>query len=421
VRALASTFLARLFGAGAVIALGAAAARWFGRAPRGTLEVLIDLRLGVHALGSMGLPAATTWAVARDPSASVPAARNALGAGLLLGAVAAVVLAVGVLLVPDRFEPVGVPWALAFVAASPAVLATLLAGGVLLGAGRVGAWNSLTVVNRGLLLVTIAVAALPPLRHVGTLMAGLVVAELATLALAWRYLGELGPGAATPGLDRGLLASWRTYGRRAWTHGALAWAFVRADVLLLLALPGPAETGSFAAGALAREVILFMPWIAGMLLLPRVAAKEAGRGPGAPLVGVHVAWVTLTAAALLLVFAREFVVFVHGPQFGDAAATTRVLVVAGLVLGLGNLCLQSLLGRGAPRVVVVAPAVALAVSVAGNLVAIPRAGALGAAWVALGSAAVLFAIAGTALRRLTRAGAAAPAGAAAGAAPPKAG
>ena len=46
---------------------------------------------------------------------------------------------------------------------------------------------------------------------------------------------------------------------------------------------------------------------------------------------------------------------------------------------------------------VLAPASALVVSLAGNLVFIPRAGAVGTAWVALASAAVNFTISGAAV------------------------
>jgi len=280
------------------------------------------------------------------------------------------------------------------------MLATLLAGCVLLGADRVREWNALTVVNRGLLLVALALSFVPALARVDVVMAGLVVAEWATLAYAWRALARLGPGAASPRLDRELLARLRGYGRVAWAHGALSWAVVRADVLLLFLLADAREAGTFGVAAIAREVVLFAPWIAGMLLFPRVAARDAGRGERGRVMPKAAAIATGLAAIGLVVFAGSFTTLVHTSRYADAATATRVLVVSGILFGLGNLVLQYLLGRGAPRATAIAPAAGLLVSIAGNLFAIPRYGAVGAAWVAVASAAVLLAIAAYAARRL---------------------
>ena len=184
-------------------------------------------------------------------------------------------------------------------------------------------------------------------------------------------------------------------------NGVLAFALLNLDTILLGSWRGTAEAGQYAAAGVARDMVLFLPWMAGMLFLPKVAgaARASARPRALGPVGVGV---TLSAAALLFVFAKEFVVLVHGPAFEPAAPVTRVLVPAALLAGAGNLCLQYLLGRGAPRAVVAAPAAALVVSLAGNAWAIPAHGALGTAWVALAAAAVLLAVSGTAAARLAR-------------------
>jgi O-antigen/teichoic acid export membrane protein len=398
VRALATTSAARLFGAAAGIALGAATGRLFGPAARGAVELLIVLRLGVHAFASLGVQTAATYTVAREPDTFRPAASSAMGLGLGLGAVAGVLLVAAIVAFPDLTAPLPLLAVCLYFAASPAVLATLLEGGVLLGAGRVGAWNLLTVVNRGLMCVALGLAFLPPLRSPWTLVLGLAAGELATFAYVAVVLSRA--GALSARVSRPLVRRLSRYGRAAWLQGILAFALLRVDVVMLSAMRGSHEAGIYAAGGLAREFVLWLPWVAGMLFLPKVAGARAGERPKA--MGPVSIGIVLTASTLLLVFARGFVTLLHGEAFADSAGPARVLVVSALLASVANLCLQYLLGRGAPRAVWLAPAAALVVSVVGNLLVIPGQGALGVAWVSTASQALLLAVAGASAWRLSK-------------------
>jgi O-antigen/teichoic acid export membrane protein len=398
VRALATTSAARIFGAAAVIALGAATGQIFGPAARGAIEILIVLRLGVHAVASLGIQTAATYTVAREPATFRPAASSALGLGLALAAAAGVLLCAVAVFFPALTSPLPLPAACLFFAVSPAILATLLEGGVFLGAGRVNTWNALTLVNRGLLCVALGLAFFPPLQSLWTIVLGLVLAELATFCYVLWTLSRA--GALSARVSRPLVAQLSRYGRSAWLQGVLAFALLRTDVVMLSAGRGSHEAGIYAAGGLTREFVLWLPWVAGMLFFQRVAGARAGERPKA--MGPISISMILTQSTLVFIFSRELVTFVHGPQFEDAVGPARVLVVAALIASTGNLCLQYLLGRGAPRAVWLAPAAALAVSIAGNLLVIPAYGALGVAWVSVASQALLLAIAGLAAVRLSR-------------------
>jgi len=406
VRPLPITFLARQFGAWSVIALGAVTGKVLGPAARGVVETLVVLRLGMHAVSTLGVPTAATYAVARDPTLFRPAARTALALGLGLGIATSIVLAVAVIVAPGWLAPVPPGFALLFAASAPAILTTQIEGGVLLGAGHVVAWNALTIVNRGVMLASLALLAFAPFRAIETVVAGLVVAETAALAFALRALARAGAGGVS--LDRPLVRSLRRYGLSSWLHGMLVFAMLRVDNLLLGAMAGPSELGQYAAAGVAREMILFLPWVAGMLFLPKVAGSVgrappgpddgSGPRPGAPRALSPAGWaVVYGACVLLFAFAEPFVLWLYDGRFLPAVPVLRILVPAALLAGIGNLFLQELLGRGAPRAVVLAPASALVVSLAGNLLFIPRAGAVGTAWVALASAAVNFTIAGAAV------------------------
>jgi O-antigen/teichoic acid export membrane protein len=400
VRGLTSTFFARLFAAGALVAVGAVVGRLFGPAARGAVGMLVVLRLGLHAFGTLGLTTANTWAVARDPAAYGPAARTSLAVSLIVGGAATAALGLALLANPGWFAPVSPPVAFLFLATAPAILGVQLEGGVLLGAGRVGAWNALTVVNRALLLAALGLAAVPGLASIDTVAAGFAFAEAAAFATALALLRP--PGGLAPRVDRGLLRDLRRYGAVSWVHGVLTYALLRVDVLILGTWRGTAEAGLYEAGGLAREVVLFLPWIVGMLFLPRVAGADAGRGTAPRALGARWVVTALVAAAALEVWPEEFVTGVHGDAFAEAAGVVRVTVPAALLAGGSNLFLQYLLGRGAPGIVVWAPAAALAANLAANALLVPRAGAMGSAWAALATQALLFVLTGLGARRLAR-------------------
>lgn len=407
-RAFPLTFLSRQFGAWAVIALGAVTARVLGPESRGAIEALVVLRLGLHAFACLGLPTSATYAIARDPTVAPRVAATALGLGLRAGVVSALAVAAFAIAAPHVFAPIPVATVVLFALCTPAIVSTQNLAGALLGAGKTGAWNALTFVNRGIMVAGLMLLFIPALASVTTVVVVLIVAELAAFAVALRAIGSLGPRSAR--VDRPTVEALRGYGLRAWMQGTLSFALLRIDVLLLAAIAGTRPSGLYAAAGLPREMVLFLPWVAGMLLLPKEAAAGTATGiASAP----RARWlprgldrrgwaIVLAAVVLLFVFAGPFTTFVNGARFADAAPLARILVIAALLAGAGNLEVQELLGRGASGWAAIASGAALLVSVVGNLWFVPRAGALATAYTALASAAVLLAFTTAGVVRVRR-------------------
>lgn len=404
----AVTFAARQFGAWTFILTSAVVGRAFGPATRGAVEGLAVLRLGLHAVACAGIPAAATWLVARRATPVADVAGAATAASLALGVVAALVLAAGAFLLPQVFAPLP-PWAVAaFVATAPATLVGQALSGVLLGADRTNAWNGLVVAQRAVVLVALLVLLVPPLRRAETVVAGMALAEVASAVLGARFVGP----AWRPRRGGGALREARGYLRAAFLHGVFAFAFVRCDVLVLSALAGTEASGQFAAASLARDMLMFVPWIAGMLHVPKVAAASGtGRRAARPMGPVSIA-VTLAVAAAIFAFPTTFVTTIHGGRFVEAGVLARILVPTALVAGVGHLLLAELLGRGAPPATYLAPGLAFLGAVAGNVLFVPRHGAVATAWTALVASVVMASIAAAgvaAARRRDRPGGGAPA------------
>ena len=181
---------------------------------------------------------------------------------------------------------------------------------------------------------------------------------------------------------------------------------------MLSGLAGTEASGQFAAASLARDMLMFVPWIAGMLHVPKVAAASGtGRRAARPMGPVSIA-VTLAVAAAIFAFPTTFVTTIHGGAFVEAGVLARILVPTALVAGVGHLLLAELLGRGAPPATYLAPGLAFLGSVAGNLLFVPHHGAIATAWTALAASVVMASIAAAgvaAARRRDRPGGGAPA------------
>ena len=85
----------------------------------------------------------------------------------------------------------------------------------------------------------------------------------------------------------------------------------------------------------------------------------------------------------LIVFARQAMGLVYGAPFVPGAEYLRILVVATLFLGLGDAIASGLRGMGMPMYPTYGAVVGLGITAVGLWWAVPRFGAMGAAWVSL--------------------------------------
>jgi O-antigen/teichoic acid export membrane protein len=93
----------------------------------------------------------------------------------------------------------------------------------------------------------------------------------------------------------------------------------------------------------------------------------------------------LTAVPALLLFglAQVFIPLIFGHTFGASIASGRILSVAGIPLGVGNVLGDIIRGTGRPGYVATAEFLGLIVTVVGLWLFLPRFGILAASWVSL--------------------------------------
>jgi O-antigen/teichoic acid export membrane protein len=180
--------------------------------------------------------------------------------------------------------------------------------------------------------------------------------------------------------------------------------YFKTDQVLLLRLRGAGETGLYAAAFRILEALLLL--LAGVMtvLFPRLAAS-ARSAPDLFRADFARAWRTLWVCALIVavngwLWAASLLPAVFGPAYAPAQGLLHVLLGAIPLMYVNYLITQSLVAAGRERFYAVAAGLCAALNVGLNLLLIPRWGATAAAWITVGTEAVLFVSCGFGLRGL---------------------
>jgi O-antigen/teichoic acid export membrane protein len=229
----------------------------------------------------------------------------------------------------------------------------------------------------------------------GVVVAATVFAIGAVLGLAMALLSGRRLGIASdraePRRWRGLLRSGLPIG----IAGLLFILLLRLDVTLLSFLSGEAEVGIYAAAYRLVESTQFLAWAISSAMLPwlaraeRVAAGEGGLARGYEL-GLKAMFAVLLPIGLVFVlFAEPIVDLLYGSAFRDSVLPLQLLGLTSALYGIQSFAITTFIARDAAGTFARIVAAVVALNLAGNLIAIPRYGANGAAATAVASGAVL--------------------------------
>lgn len=359
------------------VAVSLALVRWLGPAELGRYAYILAFAFPFGALADFGLSTLAIRDASRAPTgaADVAATARRLAALLSAGATAAMLV---------------LAWATGHDGSTLAGLA--LAG----AAGLASAWTMpclalLTARERmprlsahriagALTSAALTVAVLTTGGGVLALLAASVVTNVAMLALARGLAGAARP--ATPPQWPAVAAMLR----RAVPFGALMTAFAvyyRVDMVLLGQLAGAHEVGLYAAAYRFLDAVIALAAALAGPLFPRLASVAAS-DPAAARRLLEDAWRPLLALGLPLtvggwLLAPDLTGLLFGRDFVGSATLLRWLVGATLPLLWVNVANFGLIALDRVGRLALVYAAGAAVNIAGNLVLVPRVGAVGAA------------------------------------------
>lgn len=329
---------------------------------------------------SLGLDTIVPRQIARQPARLGTVARSALYPVLIWIFPLAFGIGGSGLLVGYAEEPQSLLWLAAWITGVRGVIN--LTRAVFRGIERMDRDALIQVLEGGLVLAGVALG----LRIAPTVRSAILftlLGETVTLALAGLWVrGVVGPARWEPALAWAMI-------REAFPL-SLAFTLVglslRLDTLVLSLLQPAREVGIYGA---AVGVVMLTRSLSTMAaaFLPRLSALAAQD---------HRAFVRLRdqtfrlAAAVGLglgggisLLAPLFIGWLYGPEFTEAVSPLRILGIMSAALFLNTYFWQVLIARGEHRVIIRSTTIAMLVSLPLAVLLIPRAGALGAAGVAL--------------------------------------
>jgi O-antigen/teichoic acid export membrane protein len=378
--AVALLTMVRIGSVGAGFLATVVAARLIGADGLGSAGAALTIATIGALLANGGLNIATIYHLGRRPEdrASIVAWTTLLGAlAALLAAV--VVLGIGWGLRDVVLGGGGGALLLWTAALGAGSLTFELAGGILLGLHRRAAYIGIQVVEAlGGLALTVLVLLAISRSDAGFVAAAALGYWLGSAVAAVAVIRHLGP--VRPAFSMAYAREALGMGIRGQVGNILQFLNLRLDLLLVPALLNLASAGVYLVAVRISEVVTQVSSSSAAFLFPAVAGQPV---PGATTTTETTARLTLliviASGIILALLAEPILAVAFGPAFSQGAWTVRITLLAMIPLSLVRLLAGDLKGRGRPGIVSLAALLALAATVAFDLLLIPALGINGAA------------------------------------------
>jgi O-antigen/teichoic acid export membrane protein len=319
-------------------------ARSLGAGGRGSVAVAYTLALLLIQFGTFGLATANPYFAAQRSHERGRIVSNSLWLAAGLGAIL-IIAGIGVKLVFPTLVA-GLTWTQLAIALAgiPAALASLFLQSILLGAGRMVAYNlvdlCLSVVTMfalgiGLLLLDFGVT--------GTL--AILVSSQFAVALAYLILVRRGLMLRFR-FHRPLAAEMLKYGFRIYVASTLGFLVLRSDILLVNGYIGRTEAGVYSVAVALGDAVYLLPIVIGLNLFARVARGASDQTSAEVFRSVFVLYGLVCLVSVLL--AGPVIHTFYGSQYSQAVGFYYWLAPGIFSLGMLTLLSNHFAGRGFP-------------------------------------------------------------------------
>jgi O-antigen/teichoic acid export membrane protein len=381
-RALAGSLLAAGMSQAALVLSGVLVARALGPADRGYMAIVIWVPSLVALVGSMGLPIASTYFVARSPESAHSIARKLIVPALLQTAIG-VPITLGALVAVLSGEPARVISAgLVATALVPAVLAQTYGLALLQGQRRFRAFNVLRVVPASLYSIAVLGAFIAGLHSlfqitVATTAASVVAAGLIIVVLL-RGLFPRGDIAAAEVPSRSQLTR---FGLKGLFGSVLPVEDFRLDQAAVALFLNPVSLGFYVVAQAFVNLPRFVAQGVGGIAYPSVAGHRDPRLARRSLwrhfaLGAGLA---LGAVTVLEIAVPNLISLFFGAAFSEAVPIARILLIGAFCLSARRVLADGVRGAGYPTLGTIAEAASWMILLPAMVVLAPLFGAEGVA------------------------------------------
>jgi len=354
-------------------------ARSLGPDGRGIYAVAVLVPAIVSLLAQLGIGPANVYFVSKrilDPDELVG---HSLALALLLGTLCLGIL-LGYALLTGARSLFGIEATYIIVTALslPFSLFTAFLQGLLQGVERFVHYNAVLLVQYAspalCLFVALVIVRAGAMGAVASWTAAAIITALAALYSATTV------ARISVRLRRSTLSQLLRFGMISYLGSVTSFVNYRFDVLIVNLFAGTRQVGLYAVGTGLAEVVWYLANAAGIVLAPRVASTRGEEGDRITAMVCRV--VTLLAivfGGLLAVAAPFVVVLFFGEAFAESAWAVWLLLPGIITFSVARVLSMYLLGRNRLKVDMVASFVGLVVTLALDLILIPRYGFRGAA------------------------------------------
>ena len=377
---LVGNVVARVGALGCVFAVTLLLARDGGPAVVGVYALLHVLPGLVGTVISCGLPVATPYFLAGEGNDTrLPS--TLLAMALVGGAVGAVVwFAFAPLSGPLIFSDLSQPLVMIAGAVVLSRLLVITAKACSQGADDLTGSNAVIFGEQFMFLPAYAVLRGAGVGGFAIVVGTLLLADVITGSIAWTRLARRGffRHASRPSIE--LARRIAGYGLRGQVGGVMSLLNLRLDFILLSALTGPAVLGVYAVASKFAELIRILGMALQYVFYPAFAKQGQARAAAnarrlIPRFGL------LSASVLVPLWVAAGVVIpaFYGSDFGSAVTPTRIILLGLALDGVAGVITGFLYGVGRPGLNSLAMGAGLALTVALDVLLIPRFEATGAA------------------------------------------
>lgn len=353
-------------------------ARYLGPSGRGVLVLLAVIQGLAIQFGSFGFNASITYFISRDSASTGRVVSNTIVLAIAGGATLCAILFTAVLVAPNvLLGSVDASYLYIALLGLPFVLGTQLLQNMFIARQMTYDFNLLDLLGRFLQLFGFIILLL--ILGLGTREA---VWCMTIVAIVTGFVTLLRVSRVTQirfQFDRSLFRSMVRYGMRTYVASLLMFMVMRSNIFFINYFLGEKDSGVFSVVLQVTDLVYLIPTTLGLILFPKVSMNENDNGELTAKVFRFSVLAIGMVLVVLSIFAESGIRILFGEQFAGAVTPLYVLAPGLLALSLVTILNNDLAGRGLPPVVILAPAVGLAVNIATTLLFMKTLGIVAAA------------------------------------------
>jgi O-antigen/teichoic acid export membrane protein/O-antigen ligase len=381
-RALAGSLVVAGVSQAVLVASGVIVARALGPADRGYFALVLLVPSLLALIGSLGLPIASTYFVARSPESAHSIARKLIVPALLQGAIG-VLIVLGVLVTVLSDEPARVISAgLVATLLVPALLAQTYGLALLQGQRRFRAFNILRVAPASLYSAAVLGAFLAGLDSLFQITLVTIAANVAAAGLIIVVLLRgLVPREDTAGAEVPSLSQLTRFGLKSFLGSVSSVEEFSLDRLAVALFLNPVSLGFYVVAQAFINLPRFVAQSVGVIAYPSVAGHRDPRLARRSLwrhfaLGAALTLVTVTVLEILL---PSLISLFFGAAFSEAVPIARILVIGAFCISARRVLADAVRGAGHPTLGAIAEAASWIILVPAMVVLAPVFGPEGVA------------------------------------------